>query len=58
MSPLPKTGTPVGFKCSTSRAIADQSAFPSYIWAAVRACSATHATPKSAADCAASKYVS
>ena len=48
-------GAAVGFKCSTRRAIADQSALTSYICAAVRACSATQATPKSAADCAASR---
>ena len=58
ISPLPRTGTPVGSINSTKRAIADQSACPSYIWEAKRACSATHATPASAADFAAVKYVS
>ena len=58
ISPLPKTGTPVGFINSTNLAIADQSAWPSYICDAKRACNATQATPASAAALAAVKYVS
>ncbi len=49
MSPFPSTGVPSGASASLRRAIASQSAVPAYIWAAVRPCRATHATPSSAA---------